>query len=372
MKIVCNTKELTEACLNIQRCVPSKAVMPHLECILLKTAEGGSVVLSGYDLELGISTIRPVQVETPGAAVLNAKTLCDALRHLPEESMSLECDDKNVCTVKSGNMKYTLMGLTPEDYPELPTISENKPFSIRQTVLREMIKQTIFAVSIDDSKAVHRGVKFELEPGEIRLIALDGYRLAIRREFIEYGESSFSFVVPSKALAEVIKFIDDSDAFMNVSVGIRHIIFEIGEYTLISRLLEGDFLNYRTAIPTVKSATVRVNTRELIDCIDRVSIIITEKLRSPVRCIFDEDTIRISVVTAVGSADDKIAGYTDGKRTEIGFNNRFLLDALRSCDTDEVLISLNGPIAPAVILPPEGDGFLYLILPVRLEPGVTD
>ena len=369
MKIQCNTKDLTNACLNIQRCVPSKAVMPHLECILLRTVGNDSLSLSGFDLELGITTLLPVQAEKTGAAVLNAKTLCDILRHLPDESVLIDCDEKNMCTIRSGNAEYTLISLSPEDYPELPAVNEARALTVRRTALREMIKQTIFAVSMDDSKAVHRGIRFEISPGEIRLVALDGYRLAIRKDFIDYSAESFSFVVPSKTLAEVVKFIDDEDAFMHISVGARHILFEIGSYTLISRLLEGEVLNYRSAIPTAKSTTVRVNTRSLIECIERASIIINEKMKIPVRFIFDEDVIRISVVTALGSANDRIAGSINGKRTEIGFNNRFILDALRSCDTDEVLIDLNGPIAPAVILPPEGESFLYLVLPVRLDPG---
>ena len=193
------------------------------------------------------------------------------------------------------------------------------------------------------------------------------YRLALRTEFIEYVGEDISFVVPAKTLSEVIKFIDDEEAFIEVNVGRKHIIFDIGDYHMISRLLEGEFLDYKTAIPTAKSATVRVKTKSLIDCIERASIIITEKIKSPIKFIFDEDTIKISAVTAMGSANDKIAGNTEGKRTEIGFNNRFMLDALRSCDTDEVLIHLNGPVSPAVIVPPESDSFLYLILPVRIK-----
>ena len=370
MRIVCNTQELTDTCLNVQRCVPSKAVMPHLEGILIQTEGQSSIMLSGFDLELGITTHLEARVERPGAAVLNAKKLCDILRKISSrESVVIDCDEKNVCTIQSGNTNYTLISLNPMEYPELPEITEQKNLTVRQITLREMIKQTIFAVSMDDYKAVHRGIKFEITAGQIKLVALDGYRLAIRKEFIEYSGDPFSFVVPSKALAEIIKFIDDEDAFIDMNVGRRHIIFVIGGYTIISRLLEGEFLNYNSAIPTEKNATVRVDTQELIDCIDRVSPMISDKSKSPVRMIFDEDIIRVSTVSPDGSVNDKISGSTEGKRTEIGFNNRFMLDALRSCDADEVMINLNGPVAPAVILPPEGDHFLYLILPVRPPKG---
>lgn len=367
MRIICDTQKLTEKCLNIQRSVPAKAVLPHLEGILIKTVENGRIELCGYDLELGITSYIDVRVEEPGACLLNAKTLCDILRLLPDEVVSIECDEKNICTIKSGESDYTLVSLNPDEFPEMPVITDEKSIKVSQNVLRDMIRQTIFAVSIDDSKAVHKGIKFEIKAGQIRLIALDGYRLAIRTEFIEYNGDDISFVVPSKTLSEVIKLTNDDDEFIGLKIGKRHIVFSIGEYDLVSRLLEGEFLNYSSAIPTSKTTVVRVNTGDFIKSIERASIIITDKLKSPLRFIFDEDIIKISAVTALGSANDKTSCSTDGKRTEIGFNNRFLLDALRSCDTDEVLINLNGSVSPAVIVPPQGENFLYLILPVRIK-----
>lgn len=367
MRIICDTQSLTEVCLNVQRCVPAKAVLPHIEGILIKTAGTSEIELTGFDLDLGVTSVMEVNVERAGAAVLNAKTLCDILRHLPDDTVTIDCDEKNVCTVKSGDMEYTLVSLSPEEYPELPKITDETRIEISQRVLKDMIRQTIFAVSLDDSKAVHRGIKFEIVAGEIKLIALDGYRLAIRKEFIDYNGEDISFVVPAKTLSELIKLIGDDDSFLEVKKGKRHISFSVNGYELISKLLEGEFLDYRAAIPTAKSTVVRVNTKNFIDSIERTSIIITEKMRSPLRFIFDEEQIKISVITALGSANDKLAASIDGKRTEIGFNNRFIMDALRSCDTDEVLIQLNGPFSPAIILPPDGDSFLYLVLPVRIK-----
>ena len=187
MRIICDTGLLTEVCLNVQRCIPAKAVLPHIEGILIRTAGESAIELSGFDLDLGVTTTLQVNVERAGAVVLNAKTFCDILRHLPEETVTIDCDEKNVCTIRSGNLEYTVISLNPDEYPEMPQITDEKPFKIRQTVLREMIKQTIFAVSIDDSKAVHKGIKFEVSPGQIKLVALDGYRLAIRSDFIEYN-----------------------------------------------------------------------------------------------------------------------------------------------------------------------------------------
>lgn len=367
MKIICSTLEFTNTCLNIQRCIPAKAVLPHLEGILIKTAGDSFIELSGFDLDLGITSKMQVQVEREGAVVLNAKTFCDILRHLPGDSVTIDCDDKNVCRISCGSSEYTLISLNPDEYPELPKITDEAPFCISQSVLKDMIRQTIFAVSVDDSKAVHRGIKFEIIPGEIKLVALDGYRLAIRNEFIKYNGEKISFVVPSKALSELIKLIGDGDENIDISKGKRHIIFRVGEYCLISKLLEGEFLDYHSAIPQNKSTTVRVNVKSFIDAIERTSLIINEKVRSPIKFIFDEDLVSLSAVTALGSANDRTEISLDGKRVEIGFNNRFILDALRSCETDEVLINLNGPLSPAVILPPDGESFLYLVLPVRIK-----
>lgn len=366
MRIICGTQSLTNVCLNVQRCIPGKAVMPHLECVLIKTDGASEIEISGFDLDLGVTTRLEVRIERPGAVCLNAKTFCDILKLLPEENVVIDCDEKNVCTIKSGSVEYTLISMNPDEYPELPKVTDETLFRISADTLRGMIRQTIFAVSLDDTKAVHRGIKFEIVPGEIKLVALDGYRLAIRKEFCDYNGKPLSFVVPSKTLSETIKLITDDEAVLNISIGRRHIIFNIDNYSLVSRLLEGEFLNYNSAIPTAKSTVVRINTKELISCIERASVIITEKTRSPIRFIFDEDAARISAVTTQGSENEKLNASVDGKRTEIGFNNRFLLDALRSCDTDEVLINLNGPVSPAIILPPESDSFLFLILPVKL------
>lgn len=367
MRIVCDTQSFTNVCLNVQRCIPAKAVLPHLEGIVIRTLEENTIELFGFDLDIASRTTMQVRVEQPGAVVLNAKTFCDILKHLPDETVVIDCDAKNVCSIKSGGVEYTLISLDPEEYPELPTVTNEIPFRISQNVLKDMIRQTIFAVSIDDSKAVHRGIKFEISPGQIQLVALDGFRLAIRREFIEYDGEPFWFVAPAKTLAEIIKLIGDEEGFINISKGKHHIRFTVNNYTITSKLLEGRFLDYTTAIPTVKTATVRVNTRTMIECIERTSIIVTEKVRSPIKFIFDEDMIKMSAVTSLGSANDKMTGSLDGKRTEIGFNNKFILDALRSCDADEVLIELNGSLSPALIVPTDGDHFMYLILPVRIK-----
>ncbi len=371
MKFVCDTNLLSEACQSVQRAVSTKTSIPSIEGILIK-ALGSELVLTGYDLELGITTSVPARIEENGGIILNAKVLCEILRKLPFRTVSIESDERQLATIRSGEIEYSLIGISPEDYPELPNVSGGFPIVLNQDILREMVRQTIFSVASNDNKVVntgikHTGIKFEITKNEIKLIAVDGFRLAIRKESIAYDSDDISFIVPAKTLSEVIKLFSEENAVVSIGVGKRHILFEVGNYTVISRLLDGEFLNYKSAIPNLVSTTVKVKTRELLESIERTSLIITDKIKSPIRCKFEDNTISISSTTSLGTASDKINAEITGSTLEIGFNNKFFIEALRVCDTDEVYLQLNGSVAPILIVPPEGDRFLFLILPVRLK-----
>lgn len=365
MKIVCNTQLLNEACQNVQRVVSSKTSIPAMEGILMK-AEGGVLSLTGYDLEVGINTTMDVKVEEEGSIVLTARILCDILRRLPAEQVRIEADERQLCVIRCGEVEYKLVGIAAEEYPELPAVSDTQPVVIDSEILGTMVRQTIFAVSTNEMKIVHTGVKFEVTPGQLRLVAVDGFRLAIRTEAIEYNGEPLSFIVPAKTLSEVVKLLDGSEV-VALNVAKRHIIFEIGSYKVVSRLLDGDFLDYNAAIPKSFSTTVAVDVKTITDSIDRTSLLITDRLKSPLRCVFDGNTIKISATTSLGTANDRIPAEVDGERVEIGFNNRFLLDAFRACNAEKVKIMLNGPLSPITITPEEGEEFLYLVLPVRLR-----
>ncbi len=366
MKIVCSTETLSQACQNVQRAVSTKTSIPAIEGILLK-AENGRLYLTGYDLEVGINTSIEAKVEQDGSIILNARYLCDIIRRLPDEEVEIEADARQLCYIRSGETNYSLNGISAEEYPELPSVTGGAPVIIDQGILKNMIRQTIFAVADNNSNVVYTGIKFEIEKNQIKLIAVDGVRLAIRTEEIDYDGEELSFIVPGKTLSEVMKLIDEEEADVSLGVGKRHIVFEVNGYSIVSRLLEGEFLDYKSAVPVSFATTVRVSTKTLMSSIDRTSLLITDRLKSPVRCIFDDNTIKISSITSLGTANDKISAQIDGERIEIGFNNRFLIEALRVCDTDEVLIKLNSPVSPIIILPPEGESFLFLVLPVRLK-----
>ncbi len=366
MKIICNTTVLAEACNIVQRGVPQKSTLPATEGIFLQ-AKNSKLTLTGYDLEVGITTIIECSTEDEGSIILNARLLCDILRRLPAQSVTINCDSHNLCKITSGEAEFSLVGIPADDYPELPTISGGIPFTIKQGLLKNMVKQTIFAVAVQDIKPVHKGIKFEVENNNLRLISCDGFRLAIRNEAVDYAGEDMTFVVPAKTLSEVVKLTDDDEANITFSIGKKFILFEIGSYRIISRLLEGEFFNYKNAIPSESSTNARVNLKLILDSVERTSLLITSKIKSPVRCIFDDNTIRISSATSLGAATDKIPAAIEGKRLEIGFNNTYLTDCLRTVDVDEVKIELSSPVSPIIIRPIEGDNFIFLIIPMRLK-----
>ena len=366
MKFTCNTSILADACNIVQRGVPQKSTIPATEGIFIQ-AKNSSLTLTGYDLEVGITTIIDCTTEKEGSVVINARLLCDILRRLPSTSVTIDVDAHSLCKITSGEAEFSLVGIPANDYPELPTVSGGIPFAIKQNTLREMVKQTIFAVAVQDIKPVHKGIKFEVADNNLRLISCDGFRLAIRNEAIEYAGDDMTFVVPAKTLSEVVKLADSDDQNVTLSIGKEFILFEIGNYRIISRLLEGEFFNYKNAIPAQSTTTARVNVKLILDSVERTSLLITSKIKSPIRCVFDENTIKMSSATSLGAASDRIPAAIEGKRLEIGFNNTYLSDCLKTVDADEVMVELSSPVSPIIIKPIEGDSFIFLIIPMRLK-----
>lgn len=365
MKIICKRQQLNEAVLNIQRAVSAKSSVPALEGILL-SADDNEITLCGYDLELGMKTKIEAQVEEKGNIVLSARLFGDIVRRLPADNVFLSADEKNITTIQSGPADFSIAGIPAQEYPELPSITGETSIKIANCTLKSMIRQTIFAVAENDAKPIHTGTLFELDKNTIRLVSVDGYRLAIREETAKCDEE-LNFVVPGKTLQEVMKLLSDDDEELEILIGRRHILFQIGSYCVISRLLEGEFLDYRAAIPNASATEILVSTRAFIDSVERVSLIIADRLKSPVRCLFEDNEIKVSCSTSIGRASDQLSAKMDGGAVEMGFNNRYLLDALRNTEGDEVKIQLNGALSPMKILPREGNSYLFLVLPVRLK-----
>ena len=366
MHIICDKVELIEAVGNVQRAVSTKASLPALEGILMR-AQGSTLYLAGFDMELGISTTIPATVREPGEIVLSARMFSDIVRKMPGDHVSIQTDDRYNTVIRNEVTEFSIIGMSAADYPDIPNVEDGTSVTLSQSVIKSMIRQTIFAVAApNDPRPIYTGTLFELLPQELRLVSVDGYRLAMRSEPMQ-NEEELSFVVPGKTLQEILKLLKDEEKPCSLIVGRRHIIFEIDGYAVISRLLDGEFMAYDKIISPDLSTTVTVNTRQFMDAVDRVSLVLNDRLKSPLVCEFRDNSIAVSCTTPLGSANDSIPAAIDGAEEEMGFNSRFLLDALKNSETDEVSVQLAGALKPMKILPKEGNAFLFLVLPVRLK-----
>ena len=369
MKFSCEKALLQAAISTASRAVSPKSSIPALEGILLEV--GQDLRLTGYNLETGIRTTVEADIRQEGTLVLSARLFGEIIRKLPDDVVNIQSDNYMV-NIQCGMSQFNILATDPEEFPELPTVEYQNSLTLPQSSLKAMIGQTLFAVSDNESRPVHTGSLFEVDESGLTVVSVDGYRLALRHEAIgkKEGSDSFSFVVPGAALSEVEKICSDSEEEASITQGARHVMFKVGSTILISRRLEGEFLAYRQAIPRNNPIHVEGDTRALLSSIDRVSLIISDKLKSPLRCVFDENVLRISTKTAIGDAADQCPIQGSGGGLEIGFNNRYLMDALKAAPADRVRLELSSGVSPCVILPTEGEeNFLYMVLPVRLKAG---
>ena len=369
MKFSCEKALLQAAISTTSRTVSPKSSIPALEGILLEA--GNDLRLTGYNLETGIRTIVPADIREEGTLVLGARLFGEIVRKLPDDIVTFQSENYMV-NIKCGMSEFNILGTDPEEFPELPTVEYQNSLILPQSRLKAMISQTLFAVSDNESRPIHTGSLFEVDSNGLTIVSVDGYRLALRHEAIDKkeGAETFSFVVPGAALSEVEKICSDVDEPASVTQGARHVMFKVGDTMLVSRRLEGEFLAYRQAIPRNNTIHVEGETRALLSSIDRVSLIISDKLKSPLRCVFDSNLLKISTKTAIGDAYDECPLSGDGGGLEIGFNNKYLMDALKAAPADKVRLELTTGVSPCVILPTEGEeNFLYMVLPVRLKAG---
>lgn len=367
MKFICEKKSFYDAVKNVSKAVSDHSTIPVLEGIKMKL-QSNILELTAYDLEIGIRTEISVKSEENCEFVLQTDQLTNMISSLPEETVVIEYTPSNMqVKMQSGETEYTIFALSAEEYPALPEADSEDKFVISQPCLKDMIHQTIFAVSVTDSKPILKGELFEIEDGNFNMVALDGYRLAVRTEKIK-SSTNFKFVVPANALREVSNLLKDEDEENCIAyVSKKHIIFEMSGYLVYSRLIEGDFHNYKGSIPTTSVTEVTVNTKDLINCLNRASLLINERIKSPVKCIFNNGQLSLSCSTAKGKINDKINIDITGPLIEIGFNCKFLLDPLKTIDDDKIKLQMNGGNLPMKIVPISSDAYTFLVLPVRLK-----
>ena len=368
MKFTCEKNQLVSAISVASRTVAQKSAISGLEGILVRA--GVKVMLTGYNLETGITVSVDADIQETGACVMPARLFFDIVRKLPDDTVSIQVDESFKVSIKGGISSFTITALSADDYPELPDVDSEKGIRVPQNELKAMISGTIFAVSENQARPIHTGVLFEVDNDSITSVAVDGYRLALRRYLSEESlERTLKFVAPAAALKEVEKILGDTDDPATFYPGSKHILFTIGDATLVCRILEGEFLDWRRVLPQNNPVKLVGNVSRLTDSIERVGLVISEKLKSPVRCKFGDNAAELRTVSTIGEAYDVCPIAGDGKDLEIGFNCKYLLDALRAVPDSECTLEMINGLSPIVLNPTEGNRYSYMVLPVRLKAG---
>ena len=358
--------KLLDAVTKLQRVVGAKTSMPVLEGILI-SAEQGKITLISYNLEMGMKKEIYAKCDEEGDIVINARLLADILRRMNGVGVEISADERLNCHIKSGEATFDIMGMAATDFPEMPSVADSQEIIVDGKILLENVKGTIFAAAQNEgARPILTGLNFSFTANEMKIVAIDGYRLAIRNQKI-IGNKEISFTATSKSIAEVIKLIDEETENVEINVGERLISFNINGYTFISRLIEGEFVNYQKTLPVETKQSVVVSTRDLINTIERVSLLISESFSTPIRCYFNELNVVFTCATSMGRATETFNLELNGPSFEIGLNSRYLLDALKACESENIKILFNGPNTGVVIDPIEGNEFKYMIMPMRLK-----
>ena len=367
MRFTCEKNTLLTG-LNITgRTVAQKSAISAIEGILCKAGDGLS--LTGYNMETAITYLIEADVSDMGQCVLPARLFGDIIRRLPEGPVTVVVDDNYKVSIRAGYASFTISAESADEYPNLPDVGDGRSIRIPQTAMKELISGTIFAVSENQGRPIHTGVKFEVEEDRVSAIAVDGFRLARRTYHTQEPTGrQLSFVVPAPGLKELEKILSDGDNQVAFTLGTRHILFQVGQATLICRLLEGEFLDWRKVVPTNCPIRLCAHVSDLASSIERVGLIVSEKYKSPVRCIFGNQQVLLRTNTTIGAAEDQCSLAGDGKELEIGFNVRYLADALRAIPSEEVILELTNGLSPIVMTPADEKlDFSYMVLPVRIK-----
>ena len=370
MKFVCEKDKILKGINSVINGVASKTTMPVLEGILIQTNDN-ELKLTSYDLEIGIEYILEANVEEQGNTVVNAIMFSEIIRKLPNKNIKITINENNLLEIECEGSLYKLATMNPDEFPELPKINIDNSIEIEQTVLKNMIRKTIFAVSQEENRPIFTGCLFEVINGKLNVVAVDGYRLAIKSSIINEKGNDFSCVIPGKTLNEVNKIISDSFEPIKIGISKNQAMFEMENCKIVTRLLDGEFLKYSNTIPASWETRIRVNKNNIQECFERIILIsassIEKEKKYPVKIDIEIGKVTISCANQTGDAKEEIYVETEGKELEIGFNPRFFLDALKAIDDEEVYIEFGTNRSPCIIKPVEDGDYIYMILPIKMK-----
>ena len=369
MKFSCLLSSLSEIVNNVSLAIsPKTNTIPALEGILLESISDKQLKITGYDLDIGIIGSLQVDIIEEGAIVLNAQILKEILRKMAGPVVNISVNSKFITVISDNETEYKIIGIDPKDYPSIPQLGVNKTLAIKDNILKTMISQTLFAVSQNPTQnPILCGSMFKVEKGCLTLVSVDGYRVALSKRKIETTLDDTNFVVPSKALNEICKLLsEEENSETTIEISQSHVLFKIGGYFIITRLLEGSFIDYEAAIPKKSSTTIVTDPKEFTQRIERVSIMVTNRISVVMKV--ESDKILLQCESTLGQANDMLSVQMSGEPIEkIAFNNRYMLEALKHAECEKIKINMDGPVMPIKIEPVSGDEFLYLVLPVRLK-----
>lgn len=370
MKIVCDKDTILKAINSVVKGVASKTTMPILEGILIQTNDN-EIKLTTYDLEIGIEYIMECEVKEQGSTVVNAIMFSEIIRKLPDTEIYISVNDKNLLEIECEGSLYKLATMNPEEFPELPKIEVENSIEVEQSVLKNMIRKTIFAVSSEESRPIFTGCLFEIENNKLTLVSVDGFRLALRSIYLNKQSNDFKAVIPGKTLNEVNKIISDSFDSIKIGVARNQALFEMDNCKVVTRILDGEFLNYKNVIPTNWETRIKVNKSNIQNSFERISLIsastVEKEKKYPVKVQVDIGKVIISCTNQTGDAKEELYVATEGKNLEAGFNPKYFLDSLKAIEDEEVYVEFGSSISPCLIKSIENNDYTYMILPIRLK-----
>ena len=363
MKLVCSKAVLLNGVQTVSKAVPNKTTMSILECILIDASKG-EIKLTANDMELGIETCIEGNIIEKGIIALDAKIFSEIVRKLPDNDITIETDSSFKTIITCEKAKFNIIGKSGEDFSYLPEIEKKDSVLVSQFTLKEVIRQTIFSIADNDTNKLMTGELFEINNDELKVVSLDGHRISIRKINLKNSYSSKKVVVPGKTLNEISKILSgDADKDVSIFFTEKHIVFEFDHTTVVSRLIEGDYFKIDQMLSSDYETKVKINKKELLNCIDRATLLVKEGDKKPIIVNITEDSMELKINSTVGSMNEEIDIVKNGKDLMIGFNPKFLIDALKVIEQEEIDIYLVNPKAPCFIKD-EKESYIYLILPV--------
>lgn len=364
MKIICSKSDLLKGVNIVMKAVPSKTTMSILECILID-ASAGQIKFTANDMELGIETMVEGRIESRGIVALEAKLFSEIIRKLPDNLVTIESDEKMNTTITCEKAKFNIMGREGDDFSKLPMIEKNDPVCISQFTLKEVIRQTIFSIAVNDTNKMMTGELFEIKENQLKVVSLDGHRIAIRNIELKDSYDSKKVVVPGKTLTEISKILSgETEEIVKIYFTQNHIMFEFDQTIVVSRLIEGSYFRIDQMLSSDYETKISINRKEMLDCIDRATLLVKEGDKKPIIINIDDEVMELKINSQIGSMNEVIDIEKEGKDIMIGFNPKFLIDALRVIDDETIDIYYVNSKAPCFIKD-EKQSYIYLILPVN-------